>query len=103
MTLNILIDIIYINYKEIFVILTALCAMIGISMNIFVSLDSNYIHPLCVMLRSLAATNNGNSFDIYVEGVNAERSATSMTKITVQDFVLNYNNDVENKLNTEYR
>lgn len=35
-------------------------------MNIFVSLDSNYIHPLCVMFRSLAETNAENSFDIYV-------------------------------------
>lgn len=40
--------------------------MIGTAMNLFVSLDSNYIHPLCVMFRSLAATNGGNSFDIYV-------------------------------------
>lgn len=40
--------------------------MIGTAMNLFVSLDSNYIHPLCVMFRSLAATNSGNSFDIYV-------------------------------------
>lgn len=35
-------------------------------MNIFVALDSNYIHPLCVMFNSLAKTNAGNSFDIYV-------------------------------------
>ncbi len=35
-------------------------------MNLFVSLDFNYIHPLCVMFNSLAATNSGNSFDIYV-------------------------------------
>ena len=35
-------------------------------MNILVSLDSNYIHPLCVMFNSLAKTNAGNSFDIYV-------------------------------------
>ncbi len=35
-------------------------------MNILVALDSNYIHPLCVMFRSLAKTNAGNSFDIYV-------------------------------------
>ena len=35
-------------------------------MNILVALDSNYIHPLCVMLNSLAKTNAGNSFDIYV-------------------------------------
>ena len=52
--------------------------MIGISMNIFVSLDSNYIHPLCVMLRSLASTNNGNSFDIYV----------AYSSLTEEDFVL---------------
>lgn len=35
-------------------------------MNILVALDSNYIHPLCVMLNSLAKTNAENSFDIYV-------------------------------------
>ncbi|MEE1065620.1 MAG: glycosyltransferase family 8 protein [Acutalibacteraceae bacterium] len=35
-------------------------------MNIFVALDSNYIHPLCVMFNSLAKTNAKNSFDIYV-------------------------------------
>lgn len=40
--------------------------MIGIAMNLFVSLDSNYIRPLCVMFKSIAATNSGNSFDIYV-------------------------------------
>ena len=40
--------------------------MVGIAMNLFVSLDSKYIHPLCVMFNSLAATNSGNSFDIYV-------------------------------------
>lgn len=35
-------------------------------MNILVSLDSNYIYPLCVMLRSLAKTNPDGDFDIYV-------------------------------------
>lgn len=35
-------------------------------MNILVALDSNYIHPLCVMFNSLVKTNQGNSFDIYV-------------------------------------
>lgn len=35
-------------------------------MNILVALDSNYIHPLCVMFNSLAKTNAGNSFDIYI-------------------------------------
>lgn len=35
-------------------------------MDILVALDSNYIHPLCVMFKSLAATNAGNRFDIYV-------------------------------------
>ena len=38
----------------------------GIVVNILVALDSNYIHPLCVMFNSLAKTNAGNSFDIYV-------------------------------------
>ncbi len=35
-------------------------------MNILVSLNSNYIYPLCVMLNSLAKTNSDNHFDIYV-------------------------------------
>lgn len=35
-------------------------------LNIFVSLDSNYIYPLCVMLSSLAATNQGTRIDLYV-------------------------------------
>lgn len=35
-------------------------------MNILVTLDSNYIYPLCVMFNSLAKTNPGRDFDIYV-------------------------------------
>lgn len=35
-------------------------------MNILVTLDSNYVYPLCVMLRSLAEANRNGSFDIYV-------------------------------------
>ncbi len=35
-------------------------------MNILVTLDSNYIYPLCVMFNSLAKTNSGRDFDIYV-------------------------------------
>ena len=35
-------------------------------MNILVTLDSNYIYPLCVMLHSLAKTNPDSHFDIYV-------------------------------------
>ena len=35
-------------------------------MNILVTLDSNYIYPLCVMLHSLAQTNPNGQFDIYV-------------------------------------
>jgi len=35
-------------------------------MNILVTLDSNYIYPLCVMLNSLAKTNPDGEFDIYV-------------------------------------
>lgn len=35
-------------------------------MNILVTLDSNYVYPLCVMLRSLAETNRNGSFDVYV-------------------------------------
>ncbi len=35
-------------------------------MNILVTLDSNYIYPLCVMFKSLAKTNPGRDFDIFV-------------------------------------
>jgi len=35
-------------------------------MNILVTLDSNYIYPLCVMFNSLAKTNAENRFDVYV-------------------------------------
>lgn len=35
-------------------------------MNILVTLDSNYIYPLCVMFNSLAKTNPDGNFDIYV-------------------------------------
>lgn len=35
-------------------------------MNLLVTLNSNYIYPLCVMLHSLSETNTGNRFDIYV-------------------------------------
>lgn len=52
--------------------------MIGFAMNLFVSLDSNYIHPLCVMFNSLAATNSGNSFDIYV----------AYSSLTEEDFAM---------------
>ena len=36
------------------------------NMNILVTLNSNYIYPLCVMLHSLSETNRSNHFDIYV-------------------------------------
>ena len=52
--------------------------MIGFAMNLFVSLDSNYIHPLCVMFNSLAATNSGNRFDIYV----------AYSSLTEEDFAM---------------
>lgn len=35
-------------------------------MNILVTLDSNYIYPLCVMFNSLAKSNPDGEFDIYV-------------------------------------
>lgn len=35
-------------------------------MNLLVTLNSNYIFPLCVMLHSLSQTNSQNHFDIYV-------------------------------------
>ncbi len=35
-------------------------------MNLLITLNSNYIYPLCVMLHSLSETNRNNHFDIYV-------------------------------------
>ena len=35
-------------------------------MNILVTLDSNYIPPLTVLLKSLMMTNPDNKFDLYV-------------------------------------
>ncbi len=35
-------------------------------MNILVTLDSNYVYPLCVMFNSIAKTNPNGNFDIYV-------------------------------------
>lgn len=46
-------------------------------MNILVSLDSNYIYPLCVMFRSLAKTNPDGHFDIYV----------AYSSLTEEDFI----------------
>ena len=35
-------------------------------MNILVTLDSNYVFPLTVLLKSIMITNINNTFDIYV-------------------------------------
>lgn len=35
-------------------------------MNLLVTLNSNYIYPLCVLLRSVKATNQTTKFDIYI-------------------------------------
>ena len=35
-------------------------------MNILVTLDSNYVFPLTVLLKSLMITNSESEFDIYV-------------------------------------
>lgn len=35
-------------------------------MNLLVTLDSNYVRPLCVMLRSLTQSNPRTAFDVYV-------------------------------------
>lgn len=35
-------------------------------MNILVTLNSNYLNPLKVMLKSLFINNSGESFDIYI-------------------------------------
>lgn len=35
-------------------------------MNILVTLDSNYVFPLTVLLKSLMITNSEGEFDIYV-------------------------------------
>lgn len=36
------------------------------NINLLVTLNSNYIFPLCVMLHSLSVTNKSNHFDIFV-------------------------------------
>lgn len=35
-------------------------------MNVLVTIDSNYVRPLCVMLRSLTQSNPCTAFDVYV-------------------------------------
>ena len=35
-------------------------------MNILVTLDSNYVFPLTVLLKSIMITNINNTFDIYM-------------------------------------
>lgn len=47
-------------------------------MNILVSLDSNYVYPICVMFRSLVKSTPDERFDIYV----------AFSSLTEEDFVL---------------
>ena len=46
-------------------------------MNILVTLDSNYVGPLTVFLKSLMITNPNNEFDIYV----------AHSSLTEEDFI----------------
>lgn len=46
-------------------------------MNILVTLDSNYVGPLTVLLKSIMITNPNNSFDIYV----------AHSSLTEEDFI----------------
>lgn len=46
-------------------------------MNILVTLDSNYVGPLTVLLKSLMITNPNNSFDLYV----------AHSSLTEEDFI----------------
>ena len=47
-------------------------------MNILVTLDRNYLHPLRVMLGSLYLNNPGEAFDVYLvgDGLTAEDLAS---------------------------
>lgn len=47
-------------------------------MNILVSLDSNYVYPICVMFRSLVKSTPNERFDIYV----------AYSSLTEEDFAL---------------
>ena len=40
--------------------------MNGHDMHILVTIDVNYVHPLCVMLWSLLSSNPGESFDVHL-------------------------------------
>lgn len=56
-------------------------------MNLLVTLNSKYIYPLCVMLRSLKASNPDTIFDIYV-------AHSSLTKEDFDEIYKNINNNM---------
>ncbi len=60
-------------------------------MNILVTIDSNYVFPLCIMLRSLIDTNKNHPVELYV----AHSSLTDFDKSTI-------NSELENTLVTAH-
>ncbi len=54
-------------------------------MNIVVSLNANYLRPLCVMLRSLLDANPGEEADVYVLQACLSREAFSFARSALPD------------------
>lgn len=54
-----------------------------------------------LVIKSPTLTQDNNKFNIFVEAVSGERKAVSKTLITVQDFVITYDEDVENAKNPD--
>ena len=68
-------------------------------MNILVTLDSNYVYPLCVMFRSIAKTNPDGHFDIYVAystltGEDFARMETALAGIDAKIHKIPVDNDM---------
>ena len=56
------------------------------TMNVLVTLDSNYVLPLCNMLESMLASNSGASFKIYVAHSSLNKSDFSKIKKSCRNF-----------------
>ena len=54
-------------------------------MNIVVSLNANYLRPLCVMLRSLLDANPGEKADVYVLHASLSPEAFSFARSALPD------------------
>ena len=54
-------------------------------MNIVVSLNANYLRPLCVMLRSLLDANPGEEADVYVLHASLSPEAFSFARSVLPD------------------